>query len=81
MIALEFSIFQNKFKNFKQQKCYNKNITINIFRIQVSNSMFGCFCIEFIDFMLKGKSLLNYSNLFSPYEYDKNDQIILKYFE
>ena len=43
--------------------------------------MFGCFCIEFTDFMLKGKSLLNYSNLFSPYEYDKNDQIILKYFE
>ena len=25
------------------------------------------FCIAFIDFMLKGKSLLNYSNLFCPY--------------
>ena len=40
-----------------------------------------CFCIEFIGFMLKGKSLLNYSNLFSPYEYDKNDKIKLKYLE
>ena len=37
----------------------NKNITINIFRVQSSDSiMCGCFCIRFIGFMLKGKSLL-----------------------
>ena len=28
--------------------------------------MSGYFCIGFIDFMLKGKSLLDYTNLFSP---------------
>ena len=40
----------------------------------------GYFCIGFIDFMLKDKSLLNYTNLFSPNEYEKNDKIILKCF-
>ena len=30
--------------------------------------------------MLKGKSLLEYANLFSPIDYEKNDKIILKYF-
>ena len=43
--------------------------------------MCGYFRIEFIDFMLKGKSLLEYTNLFSPIEYKKNDKIILKYFQ
>ena len=38
-----------------------------------------CIGIGFIDFMLKGKSLLDYTNLFSPNEYKKNDKIILKY--
>ena len=42
--------------------------------------MFGYFCNGFIHFMLKGKSLLNYTNLFSPNGYEKNDKIILKYF-
>ena len=41
----------------------NKNIITNIFRIQVNDSMMcGYFCIEFIDFMLKGESLLDYTN-------------------
>ena len=38
------------------------------------------FCIGFINFMLKGKSLLEYTNLVSPNNYKKNDKIILKYF-
>ena len=38
------------------------------------------FCIGFIDFMLKGKSLLDYTNLFSPSKYEKNNKIKLKYF-
>ena len=33
--------------------------------------MFGYFCIVFIDFTLKGKSLLEYTNLFSPNECEK----------
>ena len=45
----------------------NKNIKTNIFRIQVNESiMCGYFCIAFIDFMLKGKSLTDFTNLFLP---------------
>ena len=36
------------------------------------------FCIGFIDFMLKGKSLVGYRNLFSHNGYDNNDKIIQK---
>ena len=43
--------------------------------------MCGNFCIESIDFMLKGKSLLHYTNLFLPRDYDKNDKRILKSFQ
>ena len=54
----------------------------NINRIQAYDSiMCGYFCIGFIDFMLKGKSLLEYTNLFSPNDDEKNDKIILKYFQ
>ena len=42
--------------------------------------MCGYFCIGFIYFILKGKSLLEYTNLFSPNDYENNDKIILKYF-
>ena len=42
--------------------------------------MCGYFCIEFINFRLKGKSLLDYANLFVPHDYEKSDEIILKYF-
>ena len=43
--------------------------------------MCGYVCIGFIHFMLKSKSLLDYTNLFSPNEYVKNDKIKLKYFQ
>ena len=43
--------------------------------------MYGYCCIGFIDFMLKSKSLLDYASLFSPNDYEKNDKIILKYFQ
>ena len=60
----------------------NKNITTNIYRMQAYNSVIcGYICIRFIDFMLKGKSLLAYTNFFSPNDYGKNDKIILKYFQ
>ena len=39
------------------------------------------FCIGFIDFILKCKSLLHYKNLFSPNDYEENDNKILKYFQ
>ena len=60
----------------------NENVVTNIYRIQADDLiMCGYFCIGFIDFMLKGKSLLNYTNLFSPSNYEKNYKIMLKYFE
>ena len=50
-------------KNFTR----NKNIIINIYFIQAYNPIVcGYFCIGFIDFMLKGESLLDYTSLFFP---------------
>ena len=38
--------------------------------------MCGFYCIAFIEYMLGQKTLLDYSNLFSPNDYKKNDKII-----
>ena len=52
------------------------------FRVQAYDSiMCGYFCIGFIDFMLKGKRFLEYTNLLFPNDYEKNTKIILKYFQ
>ena len=60
----------------------NKNTITNIYRIQAFDSiMCGCFCIRFIDFMLNGKSLLDYTNLFSSNDYERNYKATLKYFQ
>ena len=56
-------------------------IVTNIFRIQAYDSiMCRYFCIGFIDFMLAGKTLTDFTNLFSPNNFKKNDDIILNYF-
>ena len=53
----------------------NNEIKSNILRIQAYDSiMCGYFCIEFINYMLKGKKLLDYTNLFSPNDFKKNDK-------
>ena len=76
LIALELNIFQEKLKRV----IGNKNITTNIYRIQAYDSiMCGHFCIGFINFLLKDKTLLDYTNLFSPNEQERNDKITLKY--
>ena len=60
----------------------HKNTKTNIFRIQADNSiMCGYFCIEFIDFMFAGRSLIDFTSLFPPYYFKKNDDIILSYFQ
>ena len=60
----------------------NKNIMANIYRIQTYDSIIcGYFCIGFIDFMLKGKCFLDYTNLISPDDYEKNEKLTLKYFQ
>ena len=57
-------------------------IQSNIFRIQAYDSiMCGYFCIEFMNYMLKGKTLLDYTNLFSPNDFKKNDQVIKRIFK
>ena len=62
-------------------KARNKNIITNIYRIQAYDSiMWDYFCIGFINFMFNGNSLTYYTNLFSPNDLKKNDDIILKYF-
>ena len=59
----------------------NKNIITNIFRIQAYDSiMCGYFCIGFIKFMFNDNSLTNFTSLFSPNGFKKNDDIILNYF-
>ena len=58
-----------------------KKIIKNIYRIQAFDSiMCGYFCIGFINFMFNGKSLTDYTNLFSPNDFNKSDDIILNYF-
>ena len=59
----------------------NKNIKTNTFRIQAYDSiMCGYFCTGFINFMLAGKALTEFTNLFSPNNVYKNEGIILNYF-
>ena len=67
----------------ENNKCSgNKKIKASIFRIQAYDSiMCGYFCIEFINYMLKGKTLLDYTNLFSPNDFKKNDQVIKRIFK
>ena len=53
-----------------------------MFKMQIYNSvMCGYFCIGSIDFMLKGKSLTEFTNLFSSNNFLKNDVILVNYFK
>ena len=72
----------NKFINNDTTKSSSlERIESNIFRIQAYDSILcGYFCIEFINYMLKGKNLLDYTNLFSPNDFKNNDQIIKRIF-
>ena len=73
----------NKFIRSKELgSAVNNDIKSNIFRIQSYDSiMCGYLCIEFINYMLKGKTLLDYTNLFYPNDFKKNDQIIKRIFK
>ena len=55
----------------------NKNIKTSIFRIQDNSSiMCGYFCILFIEYMLNSKTLTDFTDLFSPWGFKKNDEMI-----
>ena len=65
----------NKFIN-------NNNIESDIFRIQAYDSiMCRYFCIQFINYMLKGKALLDYTNSFLPNDFKKNERVIKRIFK
>ena len=60
----------------------NEKIKANLLQVQGSDSvMCGYFCVGFIDFRFAGKELTDYTSLFSPYDFKKNDDIILSYFK
>ena len=64
------------------KKIGNKNIKTSIFRIQDNSStMCGYFCILFIEYMLNNKNLTDFTNLFSPWDFKKNDKITGRYFK
>ena len=73
----------NKFIRSKElDSAVNNDIKSNIFRIQAYDSiMCGYFCIDFINYMLKGKTLLGYTNLFSPNDFKKNNRVIKRIFK
>ena len=51
-------------------KIRDKSTIDNIFRIQDDESiMSGYYCIAFMDYIFAGKTLLNYTNLFSSNDY------------
>ena len=55
-------------------------ITANLYRIQAYDSLICRYCCnEFIDFMLKGKSLAGFTSLPSPNNFKDKDKIFLKY--
>ena len=59
----------------------NKNIKANIFWVEANDSvMCVFFCIGFIDFMFKGKTLTEFTNHFLPNNFKKNYDIISKCF-
>ena len=77
LVHIGLLYFVKKMKVFS-----NRNIKANIYRVQVNNSvMCGYFCIGFIDFIFADKKLIDYTKLFSPYDFNKNDRIILSYFK
>ena len=60
----------------------HKNIENHISGVQANNSvMCGYFGIGFIDFMLAGKKLTDFTSMFSPHDFRKNERIILGYFK
>ena len=83
MVVCDSTYFDSSGVDSKRNTKFHskKNIKRNSYRIQSYNSiMCEYVCIAFIDFT-RGNSLLGYTNVFSPGEYETNDNIILKYFQ
>ena len=64
------------------KKIKDKSIIHHIFITQNNESiMCRFYCIAFIEHMFSGKTLLGYTNLFSPNDYKRNGIIICEYFK
>ena len=62
-------------------KIRDNSVTHNIFGIQGNDSVICVLCcIAFIECIFAGKTLLDYTDLFSPNENKKKDKIIYKCF-
>ena len=61
-------------------KFIRNDIKSNIFRLQAYDSiMCGYYCIEFNNYMLKGKTFLDYTNLFSPNDFKNIIKLLKEY--
>ena len=86
-VKLKYTVYFDSFGVEHIPKVINKfidndNIKSNIFRIQEYDSIIcGYFCFEFINYMFDGKSLIDFTSLFSPHDFKKNDQIIKRIFK
>ena len=71
IIAVYFDFFGTEYISLEVlSKIKGKSITDNMFRIQDNDTiMCEFYCITFIEYMLSGKTLLGYTNLFSPNGY------------
>ena len=74
-LAVCFDSFETE---YIPQEVLNKirdgSIGYNIFRIPDNESIICVFlCNSFIEYMLVGKTLSDYTNYFSPNDYEKND--------
>ena len=76
LIVLEPDAFLRKFKNLSEIKILLQKFIENKPKI----GKWEHFCIWSINFMLKGKRLADFTNLFSSNNFKKNDEIILSYF-
>ena len=81
MVIIYFDSFGAEYIPKEIRKFIGNKSVANIYRMQAYNSIICRYlCIGFIDFILKRKSLLDYTNLFSHNDYEWNDEI-LKYFQ
>ena len=82
MIITYFDSLWVEYNPKEIERCVsNKNIITNIFRAQSYDSiMCGCFCIGSTTFIFKVRSLTDFTNLLSPDNFKKNDEIILNWF-
>ena len=75
LVVLELNVFQKELENLLETKklkgIFIVSVKLAMFKKAYDSLICGYFCIGFIDFILKDKNWLDYTNLFSPSEYKK----------